>query len=187
MNEYNLRQTVTNLGYPLCSDYAKLVIDASTTSKINNPLFLMAVVMQESSCDKNEINGNSIGLMQISTKWWCSSEYALSENKEDCKDELLNPMTNMNVGARILGKYYNDYGIKYENYKTQVNNNCQDSDLNKEYLSYNGWSAVLRAYNGFDCDSSGADNDYIKNVGERYVKLVLEYKKLPNAPKTTSA
>ena len=148
----------------------------------------MAVMMQESSCEKGAVNGDSIGLMQINTGFtradnkgaigWCS-DYGLSQNKDKCKKQLLDPSVNLNVGTRILKSHFDTFGEDKNTYENKVKSKCKVENLQKKYLSYNNkWEMALRAYNGFGCGVSGADNNYVENVGKKYVNLVLEYNNL---------
>ncbi|MFH1607608.1 MAG: transglycosylase SLT domain-containing protein [archaeon] len=171
LTKEDVKDALKKTGFSKCADYVDAVYEVSEGIGIN-PLLVTAVMMQESSCDNKEATGGSIGLMQVSTQYWCGT-YGLSYDKEECKNELINnPKKNIEVGARILKSNYNAYGLNNGRYKTKVESFCKTDEYQKKYLIYDEWTAALRAYNGFGC-STGADVNYVENIINKY-KLVLD-------------
>lgn len=65
-----------------------------------SPRLLAAIVFVESSCKADAISGrNSVGLMQVNPRVWGHRE------------ELKDPVKNMQIGAKILKTYINRYGL----------------------------------------------------------------------------
>jgi hypothetical protein len=162
-----------------CKQYANYVSDA--TAKIGvDPVLLFAVMYQESSCNKNTPAGiDSYGLMQVNVIHCGEAGISLPSNKEDCKNQLISDLQlNINVGAQLLKKAYDTYGdsSKKSRYDQLIKNYCKDSKYQKKYLTYTGWSAALRGYNGLGCDT-GADVNYVETVLQKYNKI-LEYGKI---------
>ncbi len=157
-----------------CVNYAKLIIEASDDNEIQDPILLLSLMMQESSCNKNAGSSTldpdkaSIGLMQISLQH--CGKYGLPSDKEACRNELLtNPEKNIKIGTRIL----------YENYKRLGNSGVLFKGCEKTQTYY-GWEAALRAYNGLGCgkDAQGREiveqDSFVEEVMARYLKL-FEY------------
>jgi len=148
-----------------CSSYAKIIVDSSSENEISDPLLLLSLMMQESSCKAKAFSGSSVGLMQINLIH--CGEYGLPEDKEECKRELLgSPQLNIDVGAKILKN-------SYEAYKDgKIFQGCSQRNV-----LYSGWEAALRGYNGWGCgkDESGSvfysQDSYVEEVMERYEKL----------------
>jgi len=174
-----------------CSEYAGAVYDNAIEYGIE-PSLLMGVMMQESSCNPEADSGSSRGLMQINSKVWCG-KYGLPSDETDCISRLKEePNTNINIGAQILKKYYDEFkdGV-YESWSyknipdfTKIVANC----ISKypSYRDYSKWNAALRAYNGWGC-GAGADTDYVENVMKRYNELKEKLKTLDISTITSSA
>ncbi len=148
-----------------CASYAKMLVDSSSDNGISDPLLLVSLMMQESSCKAKAFSGSSVGLMQINLIH--CGEYSLSSNKDECKKQLLeNPQLNIDIGAKILKNSYDAY---------------KDGKLfqgcSQKGITYYEWEAALRGYNGWGCgkDASGnvfySQDDYVEEVIERYEKL----------------
>ncbi|MFH1327224.1 MAG: transglycosylase SLT domain-containing protein [archaeon] len=159
----------------ICSKYTKEVLSVANKHNID-PLLLFAVMKQESQCDPNAYNENKnekgeitsidSGLMMINSQH--CGPYKLG-NRDDCVKRLKeNPDLNIQIGAEILRKAYTDYGIssKKEVYKGKVEFHCTDDKYKGTYLSYEEWSAALRAYNGFSCTSG--DVEYVEHIAFYY-------------------
>jgi len=163
INEEDLAKAIAKSN---CGDYSDLISKYAKQYEIN-PLLVLAVMLQESSCDKVAWSGSSFGLMQINLEIHCGTK-GLSSGVEECKEQLKNPETNIRVGVEIL-KEYLDYSRK--TYENKVKATCKNSDYQKKYLSYQGEYAALRLYNGPGCIPPGADVDYVESVIARYNSL----------------
>ena len=116
-----------------CVEYAEYIIEASKNNQIDDPLLLLALMMQESSCkDYDKCNfAGYCGLMQIPKK---ISGWA-------------DPKTNINEGARIFRE-------KYDIDKNgKVFQGCSNRNI-----EYKGWNAALRGYNGWGCGKDAKGN-----------------------------
>ena len=136
-----------------CSSYARFLSEEANSNNID-PLLLLSLMMQESSCNKNAESGNSIGLMQINSLH-CGN-YDLNLNIVDCKEELIkSPKKNIEVGAKILKEKYNEYKIG------RVFQGCSNRNI-----KYYEWEAALRGYVGWGC-AEGHDS-YVEEVMNRF-------------------
>lgn len=146
-----------------CKDYAQILYESSLIrdGKSDNnpledpldPLFVLAVWMQESSCTKNAISSTSatypsIGISQINIRYWCGSSDAknigityLSSDKATCKSELYDVETNTKAAIEILK-------FNYRTIPKQFTGACF-SEQKQKYFSK--WDAALRGYNGWGC------------------------------------
>lgn len=155
-----------------CDDYAKWTLNYAKVNGVE-PILILALMMQESNCNKNASSGSSYGLMQINAGVWCG-EYGLPKDMGDCEKKLLeDEELNINVGVKILKGYYNDYGLDLvrQTYVSKVKKYCTTSSYQEKYLSYTDWNSTLRAYNGFGCGEKSADVNYVENVNTLYIKL----------------
>ena len=175
---------------PTCEEYANNVYDSAKKYGIEQSL-LMAVMIQESDCNNNAINSNSIGLMQIETGDYCG-KYSLSSDITSCKKDLYSPEKNIEVGSQVLKEKYNyfnnnpcksnnDCPPKFNKYcnnggscGSRCNNNFCEYEFNANGVIvkskyYSKWDASLRAYNGW---GAGGDNDYVENVNKISSSLV---------------
>ena len=118
-----------------------------------DPSLILAIMIQESSCNALASSDSSYGLMQINAGVWCG-EYGLSSDKDSCKNILLSDTnTNIEVGVNILVE---NYGI----YK----NGVEFKGCNVE-KTYTEWEAALRAYNGLSCNKNYPSQDqYVDEV-----------------------
>jgi len=143
-----------------CNFYADMIIESSNNNGIPDPLLLLSLMMTESGCKSDVYSTSSWGLMQINSEVHCGN-HGLPSNKRKCERELLNNVQlNIEVGAKILrGKYeFGKGGIEFRG--------CT------KVISYSGWEAALRGYNGWGCnpDYPGQDN-FVEEVMERYKEL----------------
>ncbi len=143
-----------------CENYAMWIVKYSKENDIPDPLLLLSIMMQESSCKKDASSGSSFGLMQVNLVH-CGN-YGLPEDKEECKKILLeNPEQNIRVGARILRDSYNIY------HKGKVFSNACTKEYQKVF--YNDWKAAIRGYNGWGCDKNYPQQDkYVEEVVAKY-------------------
>jgi len=148
-----------------CNAYASMVVNASSENGIPDSIFLLSLMMQESTCVRKAFSGSSVGLMQINLIH--CGEYGLPANEEECKKKLLdNAQLNINVGAKILKKSYDSYK------DGKVFQGCSERNI-----TYYEWEAALRGYNGWGCgkDASGnvfyGQDSYVEDVIGRYEKL----------------
>jgi hypothetical protein len=175
LNEAEFKKIVRDAGFSHCEDYTKLIIDASNEYSISDPLFLMALMMQESGCksDAISVDRSSHGLMQISSWEMCKNELEL-KSVENIKGQG-NINKNIKCGAIILKKKYSNNKKRY-NCEYFESGNQNEKAIDK---TYTGWVYALRGYNGWSCAgySDGgseifADQDYVDNVIEKYNKLL---------------
>lgn len=148
-----------------CESYAKWILENSEENNIFDPLILVSIMMQESSCNSEASSGSSVGLMQINLEVHCGSK-GLPEDKDECRNELLNnPEKNIEVGSIILRNSYDDV---IENFggERQFSGACTEEYKQK---TYSGWEAALRGYVGWGC-AEGHD-DYVEGVINRYNEL----------------
>jgi hypothetical protein len=151
-----------------CQNYAAWISQSSLSNGISDPILLLSLMMQESSCNANAASGSSVGLMQINLAN-CGS-YGLPSDSASCKQELINnPQKNIEIGANILKD-------KYEMFKGgKVFTGCSRT------VSYDGWKAALRGYNGWGCgtDSFGnkitAQDNFVEEVTRRAETLRGNY------------
>jgi len=148
-----------------CDSYANSVVKSSSENGIPDPLLLLSLMMQESTCVLGAFSGSSVGLMQINLIH--CEEYGLPSDEQECKKKLLEDVQlNIDVGVKILKESYN----AYKNGK--VFQGCSGRNI-----TYYEWEAALRGYNGWGCgkDASGnvfyAQDNYVEEVIQRYEKL----------------
>lgn len=81
--------------------YAEMIVDAATEFHVP-PLRVARVAIAESSLNHKAVGdgGKSIGVMQVSTKWWIGTVPFITSAKD-----LRNPANNIRAGAWILGHY----------------------------------------------------------------------------------
>lgn len=92
--------------------YAELIVDAANEFG-KPPLMVARVAIAESSLDHNAIGdgGESIGVMQVSTRWWIGA-IPFVRSARDLRD----PQTNIRAGAWILRHYADTCGTEPEVY-----------------------------------------------------------------------
>ena len=95
---------ISGLSSPLnenCNNYAGLIFDDSKKYNLPDPLLLLSLMIQESSCKKDAYSDTSYGLMQINLLH--CGKYGLDSSESTCKNTLINnPQKNIEVGAKIL-------------------------------------------------------------------------------------
>ncbi|MEK6913509.1 MAG: transglycosylase SLT domain-containing protein [Nanoarchaeota archaeon] len=143
-----------------CEEYVSFIAKASSENGISDPILLLALMMQESDCTSDAISydESSYGIMQINKIHCGEKKYGLPSNIEECKKELMyNPEKNIEIGAKILKQYYDTFGEGKEFYK------CVKE---RKIVSYSGWEAALRAYNG-----GGMEKEkYLQGICPAYLK-----------------
>lgn len=173
---------------PACEIYVDIIMKAAGKQDISDPLLLVFLMNQESSCNKLASSetaefsfeqGASYGIMQISGRDVCGKkEYFLKDysDAELCKNKLMEDYeSNILLGAKILSEKFKDYkrGCKESSYYKTKNtklystlidgcNNCENTE-GKSYFSYREEEAALRAYNGWGCGAN-ADIDFVEHV-----------------------
>ena len=157
------------IGGSKCENYFELINYYSKKYEVNS-ILVLALIMHESGCDELEDNGADVGLMQINLEVHCGSK-GLSSDIEKCREELKDPETNIDVGVEILRWSYDTYGLpsKRDAYEERVEAKCKDPSYQELYLSYEGWEAALRAYNGFGC--SPVYIQYLDKVKDKLASL----------------
>jgi hypothetical protein len=157
-----------------CESYANMIYNVALSNKIDS-ILLLSLMMQESSCNKTAIattsdGQSSVGLMQINTNHCKDYTDIVSANKETCKSQLLaNPNANIQIGAKILKNMHDNFGSKNTTF-----NACTTP---YKGVSYTGWPAALRGYNGFGCGKNKdgtpavAQDKFVDEVISRYVAL----------------
>ena len=148
-----------------CASYADMIVEASSENGIPDPLLLLSLMIQESTCVSKAFSGSSVGLMQINLMH--CGKYGLPLGEEECKKKLIEDVQlNVNVGAKILKESYNTYK------DGKIFQGCSNRNI-----LYSGWEAALRGYNGWGCgkDASGnvfySQDNYVEEVMGRYEKL----------------
>jgi hypothetical protein len=140
-----------------CVDYASFLEESASNNGIDDAVLLLSLMMQESECVPTAFSGSSVGLIQINLIH-CGG-YGLPSNKEECKKELMNnPQKNIEVGAIILKEKYDMYKEGKEFLR------CSGTSI-----TYTGWEAALRAYNGWGCSPQYPEQDnFVEEVMKRY-------------------
>ena len=107
--------------------------------------------------------------MQINTK----VNSALADRVCTPGQTIYDMECNINVGAKLLRDSYLHYqnGIP----PRLIKKYCKDPALREKYLSYRGWDAVLRAYNGLGC-SKGADTIYVETINIKLAQIQPAFK-----------
>jgi hypothetical protein len=159
-----------------CNSYVDFILKTASEYGID-PFMFLALMMQESDCVSKAFSGSSAGLMQINLIH--CGKYGLLADKDKCKEQLLNNVQlNIEVGAKILK----------ESYEASKDGRIFQGCSNRG-ITYFGWEAALRGYNGWGCgtDSSGnkiySQDSYVEEVVERTALL----KKSVNYVETNSS
>ena len=140
-----------------CDNFANWISQSSSKNGIE-PIILFSLMMQESDCTSKASSGSSVGLMQINLIN-CGS-YGLPSDKDECKKQLINnPQLNIEIGAEILKDKYNAYG------SGKIFVGCSRT------VSYSGWEAALRGYNGWGCGKDILGNKIVEQ--DNYVEEVV--------------
>ena len=168
-----------------CAKYSEFLVEASNKYELPDPLLLVSLIQQESSCDYSDISydGSSFGLLQINTAFKRADngkdighcgDYGLPSDRSQCRDLLLkNYELNIAVGVQILKKNYITYvggSTQDDIYSRGVRNNCGDPNYRNKFLAYTGWDRALRTYNGFGCSDS-RQISYVDTIMDRYDQL----------------
>lgn len=147
-----------------CDDYAKWIVKYSQEYSVNS-LLILALIIQESSCDQTvyskDKNGNPVafGLMQITKSTFddiCSDMGSFDVVKGENNAE-----NNIACGMKILNAKYALWESRGSEYL--ANNNCDLDKYVQQYSTYTGWDAALRGYNTWWCDLR-ADVNYVEKI-----------------------
>ncbi|MEK6906194.1 MAG: transglycosylase SLT domain-containing protein [Nanoarchaeota archaeon] len=153
-----------------CALYAKSIKKYSDKNNLD-PSVVLAVIMQESNCQKNQVSQlKCVGLMQICVDSWSICVKDLGLTSETWRETLLkNPDKNIACGTKILKAKYDEYknGV-YESRPYKTNDYFRkDVDLCiTEYPffeNYEDIDAALRGYNGWACKDD-SQIYYVENV-----------------------
>ncbi|MEK6852364.1 MAG: transglycosylase SLT domain-containing protein [Nanoarchaeota archaeon] len=131
-----------------CDSYAKWITQYSVQYEIPDPLLIVALMMQESSCNKDADSGSSCGLMQVNYK---------IKGRESFIPLCFIPEENIKKGVEILKN-------NYDLHKNGIIFKCVGRTV-----TYTGWKAALRGYNGLGCSPNQAY--FVEEVMARYEKL----------------
>ncbi len=161
-----------NVQYSDCSKYVKEIEKYSIEYGVN-PILMMAMMMQESSCDPNACSedNNCMGLMQITKGAYESDCTNISNSYEEIKN-LNNYKQNIKCGIKHFKTKYNEYKKGVNKSWSYINvlefKSIVDKCINSypKYGFYVENEAALRAYNGWGC-GRGADVDYVENVNTK--------------------
>lgn len=165
-----------------CNDYISWLYESSSRHGVpfNIALYLMIL---ESECSQDTINGEAYGLMQITENAFEDSCYNEILGYSDFKSKKRsvgfdsvkgssNSERNIDCGIRHLKTMYDRfrYGVKASwSYKNNADfkkivDDCIMSEGN-DYAEYVEWDAAPRGYNGWGC-KKGADPEYIDKFRE---------------------
>ncbi|MEM5799007.1 MAG: transglycosylase SLT domain-containing protein [Candidatus Aenigmatarchaeota archaeon] len=142
-----------------CQEYANYILQYSGQYGIPDPLLVLSIIMQESSCNSEAVSpdGNDCGIMQVNVRTWSKEFEGLT-----C-DALKDPKVGIEKGIWILAYYY-DYAIKHPE-------TCKDR------INLDNWQRAVWMYNtGPGCVMQV--KNYLNQVMERYAKLKEIYESL---------
>lgn len=169
--------------------YAQLIEKYS--KKINAPsLMVLALMIQEGGCNQAAVNNNAdgsedVGVMQVNSNTFnvlCKDKNVLGVSIGSIDDIKGSGegKTEKNIACAmvILQEKYKTVGDsgKEKVYENSVKDNCKDAANQELYLTYSGWLAVLRYYNGLDCPDTKAD--YVEKVSNIHNNLYDEIKRM---------
>ncbi len=154
-----------------CSRYLTValnVVSSVNTASVPDPLLLVSIMMQESSCNAGAVgspaDNPSYGLMQITEatfKTHCENKPNIATDFNSIKGEEGEKIrNNIACGAKILRD-------KYNSYKNGKEYNCNPNGK----VKYFEWAAALRGYNGWNVDCTVGNNEYVEEVVEIYNSL----------------
>ncbi|MFH1501177.1 MAG: transglycosylase SLT domain-containing protein [archaeon] len=156
-------------------DYSKWIEQYAAEENIN-PTLILALMMQESDCQQateSEAEGDkkSWGVIQINKETYDDICKGVGSGFEDIKASA---EKSVQCGIKILKKKYDLYGAygKQDYYQGKVESKCNDPQYLPKYLTYTGWDAALRGYNGLGCIPPLADTDYVEKINA--IKTALE-------------
>ncbi|MFH1308072.1 MAG: transglycosylase SLT domain-containing protein [archaeon] len=146
-------------------DYSAWIEKYSLEYQID-PVLVLALAIQESDCLQGKVT-SSYGVMQIEQgtyNQYCKDIASFSEIQSNAEK-------NIRCSAKILRNYYNLYGAygKESYYQSKVRVYCKDAKYLNTFLSYTGWDAALRAYNGLSC--SVGNPIYVEELNSVYNNL----------------
>jgi len=164
-----------SIGGSNCEVYSELISKYAKEYDVN-PILVLAVMMQESGCNRLEDNGADVGLMQINLESHCGSKGLSSDKQGECREQLKDSRTNIRVGAEILNSYSKTFSVGVKESSTYKNNEkfrkIVDNCIEKypHYGNYILSEAILRAYNGWGC-GPGINTNYVEEVNKKYASL----------------
>ena len=177
--------------FPVLVEQAPQTIGSTTSSLIQkyaqaegiDPDLIKAIALIESSaqhcndgstqCSKNNVKiskAGSLGIMQINVvlpnghpEWKTDASSICGSGKTaydiDC---------NILLGIRMLKEKYNAFKDRPP---SNLESNCpKSSQYYNKYLSYRGWNAALRGYNGWGC-LKNSDPGFVENVSDKRDKI----------------
>ncbi len=167
-----------------CDEYAKYISTYSAQYGIDDPLRILAIMIQESGCKYNaHSSSGSYGLMQINGVSFndvCKNELS-SESGGNFPNSIFgseNVEQNIECGIEILKAKYMEYHNGVERSQSWIKNDKFRNIVNpcityNGYGSYTKWDAALRAYNGWGC-GTGADVHYVEKVNKIFSQLKIK-------------
>jgi hypothetical protein len=147
-----------------CKQYANSIVDAASSIG-EDPVLLLSIMMQESQCDVNALNQNSVGLMQINTqqdlKTLCGA-VGVNSASDITGSDVTKYVNNINCGALILKNKYD------------TDNQGKTYTCGTFSVPYTGWNAAIRGYIGYGCtgDPNTDVTSYVADVDNRYTALI---------------
>lgn len=160
-----------------CDRYSTVVLNVvsgTATASVPDPLLVMSVMMQESSCNAEAVGSGassnpSYGLMQITEGTFnthCKDVSGIARDFDSIKGSG-NTRNNIACGAKILKDKYNEF-------KAGKEYTCHSSGK----VKYFEWAAALRGYNGWNTlcvNNQGevvGEPNYVEEVIEKYESLI---------------
>jgi hypothetical protein len=149
-----------------CANYIKDIVDVTNKNNLPDPLLLVSLMQQESSCDPTAFSGSSVGLMQINLVH--CGQFGLPSNKDECKKRLIEDTSlNIDIGAKILRE---GYDVSNNDYQMKVEKTCKVAEYRTKYLLYSDWEKAVRLYNGAGC-TTGAEVNFVEEVLSRFNRI----------------
>lgn len=168
-----------------CNAIANAIISNSRVYQIN-PLLFLALVIVESEGNPNAISESGcIGLGQVCPRYG-RGEIAVKmynslrrpSSDVNVRDALKDIDVNVNLSMKILKDYYVPEVVYPANEKRKCECNIQGISYVVGPITYYGWQAALRKYNGLGCRCDYGHLFYVEIVLGIYDLLVQEYNKI---------
>lgn len=159
-----------------CRDYLE-VINESSNEGIDL-LFVLSLMMQESTCQSEAVSSSSIGLMQINAEVWKGNHGLPNDVVEATKILKENYEVNIKAGVAILEEYFKRAPVNFRgcNFTSHTNLNEKYGLVPYKKVSYTGWEAALRRYNGLGCNRNYPIQDYyVHEIIDRFSQLKQLY------------
>ncbi|MFB6246418.1 MAG: hypothetical protein ABEI74_02415, partial [Candidatus Pacearchaeota archaeon] len=152
-----------------CEDLAKGIISATEQSQVPDPLLVLSIVMQESSCEIGENTAGAKGLMQLTkqtTLEICEPQMGVGNFSGYYGEAKTKAQNNLDCGTLILSykKSSTDGNVVYS---CKQGDQGYKSENRREEVRYTGWKAALRGYVGTGCGHPY----YVEQVMKRYAEL----------------